>query len=112
MRALACVLFASICGCATPGGDAFVFLGIPENQTSDEGPVGLIGGAACQIKTVTAVSEAPYADYEEAKREGEIVAEAHHAGCVYYAVKQCRCVQFDNASAMVEVLERRKAREP
>lgn len=103
---------AALCGCASTGDESFAFLGVPENESSKEGPVGLIGGSACRVDNVTQVMEARYEDYEDAKREGQVFAEERRGGYVYYAVKMQRDVHFDNASAMVEVLERWKAKEP
>ncbi len=103
---------AALCGCASTGDESFGFLGVPEHESSKEGPVGLIGGKACRVDTVTAVMEARYEDYEDAKREGQVFAEERRGGYVYYAIKVERDVPFDNATAWVEVIERRKAKEP
>ncbi len=102
-----------LAGCSTPAGsESISFLGIPESQQSDKGPVGLINGQPCQVKTVTAVSEVPYRQYAQAKREGRVFTEETHGEYVYYAVKEQRDIRFDNASAWVDVIERFKSRKP
>lgn len=101
-----------IAGCATHQTDAVVFLGIPESELSDRGPVGLINGQPCQIKNVSAVSETTYQEYERAKLVGKLFAEEMHGSTVYFAIKENRDVRFDNASAWVEVIERFKANKP
>jgi hypothetical protein len=101
-----------VAGCATHRADSFTFLGIPETESSDQGPVGLINGKPCQIRNVTAVSETTYQEYQTAKQAGRVFAEETHDGCVYYAIKEQRDVRFDNASAWVEVIERFKAKKP
>ncbi len=102
----------SLTSCTSPQNSSFVFLGIPESESSDRGPVGLINGKPCQVKNVTAVSETTYQQYELSKQAGRIFAEEAHGDYVYYAVKQQRDVRFDNASAWVEVIERFKAKKP
>ena len=99
-------------GCATQKVVSFSFLGIPETESSDQVPVGLINGKPCQIKNVSAVSETTYQEYQKAKQAGRVFAEETHGGTVYYATKEQRDVRFDNASAWVEVIERFKARKP
>ncbi len=102
----------SLAGCSSPQSSSFAFLGIPESESSDRGPVGLINGKPCQVKNVTAVSETTYEEYELSKQAGRIYAEEAHGDYVFYAVKEHRDTRFDNASAWVEVLERFKARKP
>ena len=101
-----------IAGCATHRTDVVVFLGIPESESSDRGPVGLINGQPCQIKNVSAVSETTYQEYERAKLAGKVLAEETHGSSVYFAIKENRDVRFDNASAWVEVIERFKTKGP
>lgn len=107
------VLAAGIlAGCATPKTGSFAFLGIPESESSDRGPVGLINGKPCQVRDVTPVSETTYQQYEVSRRAGRIFAEVTRGDYIYYAIKVQRDVRFDNASAWVEVVERFKARKP
>jgi hypothetical protein len=101
-----------LAGCAGSRPAGFLFLGVPENRSSEQGPVGLIQGEAVLIPNVTAVSETGYDHYLAAKRSGRIVAERNHAGHVYCAVKARRDVRFDDASAWVEVTERFRAKIP
>ena len=101
-----------VSGCATRRTDSVTFLGIPETESSDRGPVGLINGQPCQIKNVSAVSETTYRDYQRAKQAGRVFAEETHGATVYYAIKENRDVRFDNASAWVEIIERFKAKKP
>lgn len=105
------ILGAAI-GCTTDREDSFAFLGIPETESSDQGPVGLIQGQPCKIKNVSAVTETTFSDYETAKRAGEVFAEEPHGAWVYYAIKKQRDVRFDNATALLDVIERFKARKP
>ncbi len=102
----------ALAGCTTPQPSSVSFLGVPESESSDQGPVGLINGKVCQIKNVTAVSETTYQHYLSTKQAGRIFAEEAHGNYVYFAVKEQRDVRFDNASAWVEVLERYKAKKP
>ena len=99
-------------GCKPQHAGSVTFLGIPENQTSDKGPVGLINGQPCQIKNVSTVSETTFQEYLIAKKAGRVLAEEIHGNVVYYAIKENRDVRFDNASAWVEVIARFKARQP
>ena len=112
-RAFIVFIACAFAGCGTPTRPEPVsFLGIPESQASDRGPVGLIKGQACRVPTVTAVSEVPYEEYAQAKREGRVTAEETHGDHVYWAVEVERCVRFDNASMMVFVTERFKSKKP
>lgn len=88
----------------------YTFLGIAEDEQSNEGPVGLIGGKAIQVSNVSKVQEVPYAEYTRALESSRIVAEERHEGFVYWAVKEQRDVPFANATAWVTVLERFKSR--
>jgi hypothetical protein len=72
----------------------------------------LINGQPCQVKTVTAVSQVPFEEYAHAKREGRIFAEETQGDYVYWAIKQQRDVRFDNASALIDVIERFKCKRP
>ena len=99
-------------GCAAHHSQPFAFLGIPETESSDQGPVGLVNGQPCQIKNVSAVSETTYQEYLAAKQAGRVFVEETHGGYVYYAIKSQKDVRFDNASAWVEVIERFKAKKP
>ncbi len=99
-------------GCTTDRPRAITFLGVPESETSGEGPVGLINGQPRRINTITAVSETTYQQYQSAKQAGRIFAEATQGDYVYYAIKEQRDVRFDNASASVVVTERFKAKRP
>ncbi len=101
-----------VAGCVTRRTDSVVFLGIPEGESSDRGPVGLINGQACQIKNVSVVSETTYQEYQMAKLAGKVFAEEMHGTTLYFAIKESRDVRFDNASAWVEVIERFKVRLP
>ena len=112
-RLFSVAIACAFVGCGTPARPEPVsFLGIPESQASDRGPVGLIKGQPCRVPTVTAVSEVPYDEYAQAKHEGRVIAEETHGDHVYWAVEVERCVRFDNASAMVFVRERFKSRKP
>ena len=112
-RHLAGILaLCAVTGCATPRPDSFAFLGIPETEAGDKGPVGLVNGAPCRIRTVSAVSETTYQEYQAARQAGRVFAAETHGGHVYYAVKNQRDVHFDNASARVEVIDRFKTKKP
>lgn len=108
----AVLMLGLVVGCKTHQAGLVSFLGIPEQQSSDTGPVGLINGQPCQIKNVSAVTETTFQEYQKVKQEGRIFAEETHGESVYYAVKENRDVRFDNASAWVEVIERFKTRKP
>ena len=99
-------------GCTSHRTESFAFLGVPETESSDKGPVGLIKGELCQIENVSPVSESTYLEYQTTKQDGRVFAEEMHGDWVYYAIKNHRDVRFDNASAWVEVIERFKARKP
>ena len=110
------IIVAGICifmlGCS---GDSetdspHVFLGVPEDETSGEGPVGLINGEMIQINDVSRVREVAREEYLSAKQAGNVIAEDEHQGYVYWAVKAERDVPFENATAWVTVLERYKSR--
>ncbi len=101
-----------LAGCAHHKKAEVVFLGVPESQAGDKGPVGLVGGKAAKVNTVTAVSETTYEAYHSAKQAGRVFAEEVHGDYVYYAVKAQRDARFDHASAWVEITERFKARKP
>ncbi len=103
---------ALLAGCTTSKPDSFSFLGVPEAESSDRGPGGLINGKPCQIKNVSPVSETSYQNYLSQKQAGRIFAEERRGDYVYYAVKEQRDVRFDNASAWVDVIERFKAKKP
>lgn len=83
-----------------------VFLGVAEDETSGEGPVGLRNGEALQVHTVSKVEEAAYEEYLQAKNDAKIVAEESYNGFIYWATKESRDVPFENATAWVTVLER------
>lgn len=110
------IVFVFVIGCNRPVDQSprpsqpHVFLGIAENETSNEGPVGLVGGQAIQVSNVSTVQEVPYAEYKRAMDDSRVVAEEQHNGFVYWAVKEERDVRFENASAWVTVLERFKSR--
>ncbi len=112
LLAVGIVAVSVLMGCTTSGKSSFAFLGVPESEASDQGPVGLINGKPCQIKNVTAVSETTYQQYESSKQQGRIFVEEVHGDYIYYAIKEQRDVRFDNASAWVEVIERFKTRKP
>jgi hypothetical protein len=99
-------------GCVAPGKSSYAFIGIPESESSDRGPVGMINGKPCQIKNVTAVSDMTYQQYESSKQQGRIFVEEAHGDYIYYAIKEQRDVRFDNAAAWVEVIERFRTRKP
>ncbi len=86
------------------------FLGIAEDETSNEGPVGLIGGQSIQVSNISKVQEVPFSEYKLAISASRVVAEEQHNGFVYWAVKEQRDVLFENATAWVTVLERFKSR--
>ena len=55
-RPLTILTVCLLVGCLAPSRPGSVsFLGIPESESSDTGPVGLIGGQPYQVKTITAV---------------------------------------------------------
>ena len=89
-----------------------VFLGYPENETSGEGPVGLISGVPMQIDSVSKVQDAPYADYLAAKEAGNIVVDEEHNSYVYWATSVERDIPYDNATAWIFVLERFRSKLP
>lgn len=93
-----------------PPNNAYKFLGIADDETSNQGPVGLIGSQAIQVSDVSKVREVPYSDYKEATSDSKVVAEERHDGYIYWAVKEERDVSFENATAWVTVLERFKSR--
>lgn len=66
------------------------FLGIAEDETSNEGPVGLIGGQSIQVSKIEG-HEVPFAD-KLAISASRVVAEEQHNGFVYWAVKEQRDV--------------------
>lgn len=113
MIALACVLAI---GCSRPFDEPqsslqqHRFLGIPDNETSKEGAVGLIGGKSIQVSSISKVQEVPYSEYKRAVESSTVAAQEQHDGFVYWAVKEERDVPFDNATAWVTVLERFKSR--
>lgn len=110
---LALVLaLCSLAGCATRQTDSFAFLGIPEAESSKQWPVGLVNGEPCRLSDVSTVSESTLAEYQRAKKEGRVFAEETHGGYVYYATKEQRDIRFDNATALVVVIERSRARQP
>lgn len=98
------------CGGATESDAPYLFLGVPENETSGEGPVGLLNGESIRVNDVTAVREAPYEEYLEAKQALKIVGEDNHNGHIYWAVKVDRDIPYENATAMVTVLERYRSK--
>ena len=106
--------FATVLEAAMAGEDegesTHKFLGVPDNETSGKGPVGLINGVTLQVDTVSKVRSAPLRDYLAAKRAANIVAEEEHDGYVYWAVEEKRDIPFDNATAWVTVLERYKSK--
>jgi GH35 family endo-1,4-beta-xylanase len=89
-----------------------VFLGVPEDRSGDAGGTGSIGGQVHTVRKMSPVAEVSYADYEQARRDGKIVAEEKYSGYVYFATRSWRDVRFDNASAQVEFTDRYKARVP
>ncbi len=110
-RFLIILAVCAFTGCvANHGSEPVVFLGIPESQQSDQGPVGLINGQPSQIKNVTAVSEVPYEQYKRAQLAGRVFVEETHGDYVYFAIQEQRDIQFDNASAWIDVIERFKAK--
>ena len=104
--------FCLAAGCATPQAESVTFLGIPETESSGQGPVGLINGKLCQIHNMSAVRETTYQEYQTAKQAGRVYAEETHGTTVYFAIKESRDVPFDNATAWVEVIERFRAEKP
>lgn len=85
-------------------------MGIAEDEASNEGPVGLIGGKSIQVSNVSRVQEVPYSEYQKAIDSSKVVAQESNGGFVYWAVKEERDVRFENATAWVSVLERFKSR--
>lgn len=110
--ALGTVLAVGLTSCSSPRSDSFAFLGVPESESGNQGPVGLINGKPGQVTTVSPVTETTYGHYELAKQGGQVFAEVEHGGYIYFAVKEQRDARFDNASAWVELIERFKARKP
>ena len=110
------IIVAGICifilGCSRGSETAspHVFLGVPEDETSGEGPVGLINGKTIRVNDISKVREVARQKYLSAKQAGNVVAEEEHQGYVYWAVKEERDVPFENATAWVTVLERYKSR--
>ena len=112
-RTLAVSVATLLVGCALrPQPGAVWFLGVPEAAEGGTGPVGLINGQPCQVRTVTTVSEVPWADYVRAKRQSRITQEEIHGDYVYFAVEEQRDVPFDDATALVGVVARFKSRCP
>lgn len=110
---IACLL-SSGCGHQTEQppriNQPYKFLGIAEDESSNEGPVGLIGGQSIRVSNVSAVQEVPLAEYNRALADSRIVAEEKVDGFVYWAIEEQRDVPFENATAWVTVLERYKSR--
>lgn len=107
------IAFAAIvagCGGSMQSSPTYTFLGIAEDETANDGPVGLIDGQAIRVAAVSKVREVSLSDYHLAKSKSHIIAEVPHAGFVYWAVKEERDVHFENATAWVTVLERFKSR--
>lgn len=107
---LALCLLSCGCGEMNEPASQHEFLGIAEDETSGEGPVGLIDGQPIRVNSVSKVREVSREDYLSAKAANRLVAEEEHAGYVYWAVKEDRDVPFENATAWVTVLERYKSR--
>lgn len=103
-------LFTVGCGDFDRTEPPHMFLGVPENETSGEGPVGLINGESIRVHDVSEVQEVPYNNYLEAKKASRIVAEESHNGFVYWAVKEDRDVRYENATAWIAVLERYRSK--
>ncbi len=93
-----------------PSLQKYRFLGIHEDESSKEGPVGLIGGQAIQVSNISKVQEVPYSEYKRAVEDSKVVAQEQHEGFVYWAVEEQRDVLFENSTAWVTVLERFKSR--
>jgi len=110
-RSLVALTALVLAGCTTSPAPV-VFLNTPEMEESGRGPVGLINGKPCEIKSLTTVSEVPYAKYVRAKREDRILVEEDHGEYVYYAIQEQRSVHFDDASAIVDMNARYKSRRP
>jgi hypothetical protein len=64
------------------------------------------------VNNITPVFETSYSEYEDAKQAGRLFVEQGHGDYIYYAIKTARDVQFDNASAWFDMIERFKARKP
>ncbi len=64
-----------IMGCATHRTAPVTFLGIPENETSGQGPAGSINGQTCQFDDVSAVRETTYQKYLSLKQAGRVFVE-------------------------------------
>ena len=93
-------------------GRTVTFLGIPENESSGEGPVGSINGQTCQFDNVSAVSETTYQEYLSAKQAGRVFVEETHGDTVYYAIKEDRDVPFESGGAWFVEIVRLKAKRP
>ncbi len=78
MIGLACTL---VLGCnrpidqPQPSLQKYRFLGIHEDESSKEGPVGLIGGQAIQVANISKVQEVPYSEYKRAVEDSKVVAQ-------------------------------------
>ena len=107
-----CIVYLTSTGCGSDeqSKSSRMFLGVPEDKTSGEGPVGLINGDSIRVDDVSAVREVPYKEYLEAKQAGNVVAEEEHNGFVYWAVTEDRDIPFEGATAWVTVLERFKSK--
>ena len=104
------LVFAS--GCMTQHGGTVTFLGIPENESSGEGPVASINGQTCRFDNVSAVSETTYQEYLSAKQAGRVFVEETHGDTVYYAIKEDRDVPFESGGAWFVEIVRFKAERP
>ena len=104
-----CVLYSG-CGDTNESSTPHMFLGLPDNESSGEGPAGLIDGESARISNVSKVQEVSRQEYLSAKEAGSIVAEEQHHGYIYWAVEVERDIPFENASAWVVVLERFKSK--
>ena len=102
------VLLAHAAGCAP---DDKPFMGVPEDKEvliRDEVPESAIG----DVPKITAVQAGDYQEYLRLKQQGKLVAEERRGQYVYYAIENDLCVPLGEASAMVTVTERYKARVP
>ena len=85
------------------------FLGLPDDRSrkvGDDNPKSPIA----DVETMTKVQPATYADYQKAKKDGQVRDELRRDGQVYFAVRQARHVPLPGGvSASVEFVERFKA---
>lgn len=107
------VVAGQVLGCSTRSvEDEFKFLGLADNEASNEGPSGSIDGVVHHFDTISIVREAPNSALEAALKADRVIAQENHNGFVYWAVEECRDIPFEGATAWVIVVDRFKSRRP